>query len=127
MTATRVVTKCEPGSGGSAAVDAITTEVIRNGLNSAAQQMRRALIRHRVLADLYEMVDFAVALYDRRGAPCSPSLSGLADLHGLPRLRDRGGGRRPVGGEKALEPGDILLLQTIPYHDRLSPAGRGDR
>src|SRR5579875_1319801 len=46
--------------------DPITTEVIRHGLNSAANQMKRALIRTAFSPIIYEVLDFAVAIYDRR-------------------------------------------------------------
>src|SRR5438046_9434000 len=44
--------------------DPITTEVIRHGLNSAAEQMKRALVRTAFSPIIYEVLDFAVAIYD---------------------------------------------------------------
>jgi N-methylhydantoinase B len=118
------VTKCEPvaGSDSSAAVDAITTEVIRNGLNSAAQQMRRALIRTAFSPTLYEMIDFAVALYDRE-------VRLLAQSSGLPIFMGSLGyateaAVEAVGGEAALEPGDILLY-NVPYLTGSHPQDAG--
>src|SRR5919198_1470398 len=51
---------------GAVDADPITTEVIRHGLNSAANQMKRALVRTAFTPIIYEVLDFAVALYDRR-------------------------------------------------------------
>ena len=46
-------------------VDAITTEVVRHSLHSAAEQMKRALIRTAFSPIIYDVLDFAVAIYDR--------------------------------------------------------------
>ena len=45
--------------------DPVTTEIVRNSLNSAANQMKRALIRTAFSPIIYEVLDFAVAIYDR--------------------------------------------------------------
>ena len=45
--------------------DPITTEIVRNALNSAANQMKRTLIRASFSPIVYEVLDFAVALYDK--------------------------------------------------------------
>src|SRR5258708_23578796 len=45
--------------------DPITTEIIRHALNSAAKQMKRAVIRTSFSPIIYEALDFAVVLYDR--------------------------------------------------------------
>ena len=45
--------------------DPITTEIIRHALNSAAKQMKRAMIRTSFSPIIYEALDFAVVLYDR--------------------------------------------------------------
>ena len=52
-------------SAGAVDADPITTEVIRHGLDSAANQMKRALIRTAFSPVIYEVLDFAVAIYDR--------------------------------------------------------------
>src|SRR4051812_33715071 len=93
----------------SGAVDAdpITTEVIRHGLNSAAALMKRALMRTAFSPVIYEVLDFAVALYDRQvrllaQAPSMPIFMGTLNFC-VERAVEA------VGGEDALEPGDILL------------------
>ena len=45
-------------------VDPITTEIIRNSLNSAAEQMKRTLVRCSFSPIIYEVLDFASAIYD---------------------------------------------------------------
>ncbi len=98
-------------SGGDDA-DPITTEVIRHGLNSAAEQMKRALIRTAFSPIIYEVLDFAVAIYDRRvrllaQAPSLPFFMGTLSFC-VERAVEA------VGGEEALEPGDIILY-NVPY------------
>jgi N-methylhydantoinase B len=98
----------------SGAVDAdpITTEVIRHGLNSAAEQMKRALIRTAFSPVIYEVLDFAVAIYDRRirmlaQAPSLPFFMGTMNFCVEAAVE-------AVGGEDALSPGDIILY-NYPY------------
>jgi len=92
--------------------DPITTEVIRHGLNSAANQMKRALIRTAFSPIIYEVLDFAVAIYDRRirllaQAPSLPVFMGTMNFCVE-------GAVAAVGGEECLEPGDIILY-NVPY------------
>jgi N-methylhydantoinase B len=95
-----------------ATADPVTTEVIRNGLNSAAEQMKRALIRTAFSPIIYEVLDFAVAIYDRRirllaQAPSLPIFMGTLNFCVEGALEG-------IGGEAALEPGDIILY-NVPY------------
>jgi N-methylhydantoinase B len=99
-------------SDGVAAADPVTTEVIRQGLNSAANQMKRALIRTAFSPVIYEVMDFAVAIYDRRvrllaQAPAIPLFMGTMNFCVEAAVE-------AVGGEDSLEPGDILLY-NVPY------------
>jgi N-methylhydantoinase B len=98
----------------SGAVDAdpITTEIIRHGLNSAAEQMKRALVRTAFSPVIYEVLDFAVAIYDRQirllaQAPSLPFFMGTMNFCVEAAVE-------AVGGEEALEPGDIILYNW-PY------------
>ena len=103
------------GKGASAGLvdaDPITTEVIRNGLNSAANQMKRALIRTSFSPVIYEVLDFAVAIYDREirmlaQAPSLPFFMGTMNFCVEAAVE-------AAGGESALEPGDIVLY-NFPY------------
>ena len=92
--------------------DPITTEVIRHGLNSAAEQMKRALVRTAFSPVIYEVLDFAVAIYDRQvrllaQAPALPLFMGTMSFCVE-------GAVEAVGGKDALEPGDIILY-NVPY------------
>ena len=92
--------------------DPITTEVIRHGLNSAANQMKRALIRTAFSPVIYEVLDFAVAIYDREirmlsQAPSLPFFMGTMNFCVEAAVE-------AVGGEGELEPGDIILY-NFPY------------
>jgi N-methylhydantoinase B len=103
------------GSGmakGTVDADPITTEVIRHGLNSAAEQMKRALVRTAFSPVIYEVLDFAVAIYDRQlrllaQAPSLPLFMGTMNFCVEAAVEG-------VGGEEALEPGDIILY-NYPY------------
>jgi N-methylhydantoinase B len=92
--------------------DPIVTEIIRHGLNSAAEQMKRAMMRTAFSPVIYEVLDFAVAIYDRR-------IRLIGQALGMPHFMSRlGFGIEAtidaVGGEAALEPGDVLF-HNIPY------------
>jgi N-methylhydantoinase B len=102
-------------SGSTVRADLVTTEVIRDGLNAAANQMKRALIRTAFSPVIYEVLDFAVAIYDDQ-------VRLLAQAPSLPMFMGRlsfcvEAAVDAVGGREALSPGDILL-----YND---PFGTG--
>ena len=104
-------------AGGSGAVDAdpVTTEVVRNSLNIAANQMKRAIVRTAFSPCIVEVLDFAVAIYDRRvrmlaQAPSMPIFMGTMNFCVESAVAS-------VGGEENLEPGDIII-----YND---PFGMG--
>jgi N-methylhydantoinase B len=112
MTAEPVVYRTEPGAAGMVDADPVTTEVIRHGLNSAAEQMKRALIRTAFSPIIYEVLDFAVAIYDRQvrllaQAPSLPIFMGTLNFCVQAAVA-------AVGGEEELEPGDIILY-NVPY------------
>lgn len=112
-------------------MDPVTTEVVRNGLVTAAEHMVVALRRMAFSPVIYEMYDFACALFDRRmrvlgqgrGMPLflgtlGPSVEAIVDA---------------VGGEDSVRPGDVLF-STYGYHIGshqqdaavILPAFRGD-
>jgi len=103
-----VVTRAGAGaSAGEVDADPVTTEVIRHGLNSAATQMKQALVRTAFSPIVYEVLDFAVALYD-------PSVRMLAQAPSLPMFMGRlsfcvANAVRAIGGADELEPGDVIL------------------
>ena len=57
-------------------LDAATTQVIRSYLLSAAQEMRRTLVRTAFNPVIYEVLDFGISLYD-------DDLELIADAPGL--------------------------------------------
>ncbi len=92
--------------------DPVTTEILRNALNSAANQMKNTLVRASFSPIIYEVLDFAVALYDRdiRLLAQAPSLPiFMATMNFCIEAAVAG-----VGGEENLEPGDIILY-NLPY------------
>ncbi|MER8569365.1 hydantoinase B/oxoprolinase family protein [Mesorhizobium sp. M0924] len=93
-------------------VDPITTEIIRHSLNSVAEQMKRTLIRTAFSPVIYEVLDFAVSIYDRNvrllaQAPTLPIFMGTLSFCVEAAVKG-------VGGESTLEPGDILYI-NLPY------------
>lgn len=103
------------GSESSAAseADPVVTELIRNSLNSAAGQMKRALIRTSFSPIVYDALDFAVVLYDRKirllaQAPTLPTFMGTMNFCVEAAVQG-------AGGEDKLEPGDALLYNW-PYN-----------
>ena len=92
-------------------IDPITTEVIRHSLHSAAEQMRRALIRTAFSPIIYDVLDFAVAIYDKDKRL-------LSQAPGLPNFLGTMGfcveGAVSAVGEDGLRPGDVILF-NYPY------------
>jgi N-methylhydantoinase B len=92
--------------------DPVTTEIVRHALQSAAEQMKRALIRTSFSPVLYETLDFSAALYDGEvrllaQAPTMPFFMGTLDACVTAAVD-------AVGGEEALNPGDVVLY-NLPY------------
>ncbi len=90
-----------------ASADPVLTEVIRQGLLSAAEQMKIALRRTAFSPIVYDMIDFCCALYDR-------DVRLLAQAQATPLFLGTMGFCvdacvRAVGGEETLEPGDVLF------------------
>src|SRR5205807_6965595 len=92
--------------------DPITTEIVRHALHSAAEQMKRALMRTAFSPIIYDVLDFAVAIYDREQRL-------LSQAPGLPNFLGTMGfcveaAIEAAGGESRLEPGDVILY-NYPY------------
>ncbi|OJU83739.1 MAG: 5-oxoprolinase [Solirubrobacterales bacterium 70-9] len=103
-----------PQAGGRAdeSLDPIVVELIRNGLNSAAEQMKQALVRTSFSPIVYDVLDFAAALYDRdvnlmAQAPSLALFMGTMDACVESSVA-------AVGGVDALEAGDMIVT-TDPY------------
>jgi N-methylhydantoinase B len=100
------------GAAGAVDADPITTEVIRHGLNSAANQIKRALVRTSFSPIIYEVLDFAAVVYDRNfrllaQAPSLPFFMGTMSFCIETAVE-------AVGGVDKLDPGDIILMND-PY------------
>lgn len=109
-------------SSGTQDSDPITTEVVRHALNSAAGQMKWALVQTAFSPIIYEVLDFAVALYDREirllaQAPSLPIFMGTMSFCVEAALEG-------IGGAEMLEPGDIILYNQ-PYGVGSYPHGIG--
>lgn len=90
-----------------AKADPITTEVVRHALNSAANQMKRALVRTSFSPIIYEVLDFAVAIYDKdirllAQAPSLPLFMGTLSFCIDEAVKSN-------GGPQTLNPGDALI------------------
>ncbi len=114
MAAEPVVYRAGRASSGraAAAADPVTTEVIRHGLNSGAEAIKRTLVRTSMSPIIYEVLDFAAVLYDRRmrllaQAPSLPFFMGTMSFCIEAAVEE-------VGGEEHLFPGDIILMND-PY------------
>ena len=102
--------EAHPGLGDGA--DPVTTEIIRQGLNAAADQMKQSLIRTAFSPIIYEALDFAVAFYDAdmcmlAQAPTLPAFMGTLGFCVHEAVEG-------VGGPAALSPGDVILYND-PY------------
>src|SRR6266516_4230073 len=83
--------------------------------------MKRALVRTAFSPIIYEVLDFAVALFDREvrllaQAPSLPMFMGTLSFCVSEAVE-------AVGGEEALEPGDIVLY-NVPYGTGSTSAAR---
>lgn len=93
-------------------IDPIKTEIIRNALNSAANQMKQALCRTAFSPIIYEVLDFASAIYDKdvrllAQAPSLPLFMGTLNFCVEEAVK-------AIGGENNLFEGDIIIYNN-PY------------
>ena len=109
---TIVVTSALPARPREIEVDPVTTEIIRAAMNSAANQMKRALCRTAYSPLIYEVLDFAGGLYDNHyrllaQAPSLPHFMGTLSFCIEEAVKD-------AGGPEKLNQGDILIYNW-PY------------
>ncbi|MEM9285540.1 MAG: hydantoinase B/oxoprolinase family protein [Pseudomonadota bacterium] len=93
-------------------IDPVIVEIVRHSLDSAANQMKRTLIRTSVSPLIYEVLDFAAAIYDKdlrmlSQAPSLPLFMGTLDFCIDAAVKG-------IGGTDNLKPGDVLLYNW-PY------------
>ncbi|MEM6913315.1 MAG: hydantoinase B/oxoprolinase family protein, partial [Pseudomonadota bacterium] len=101
-----------PGRAAERDVDPVVVEIVRHSLDSAANQMKRTLIRTSVSPLIYEVLDFAAAIYDKElrmlsQAPSLPLFMGTLDFCIDAAVKG-------IGGAEKLKPGDVLLYNW-PY------------
>lgn len=92
-------------------MDSTVVSVIQNYLNSAAEEMRRTLIRTAFSPVIYEVLDFGISLYDRE-LQLIADAPGLAFFLGANDYALRKGVAH-VGAEN-LRDGDVVIL-NYPY------------
>ena len=92
-------------------LDGATVEVIGSYLVSAAEEMRRTLIRTAFNPVIYEVLDFGISIYDRE-LDLIAEAPGLAFFLGANDYAIRKG--VAYVGEANLDPGDIVLM-NYPY------------
>jgi len=92
-------------------LDGATIEVIRSYLRSAAEEMRRTLVRTAFNPVIYEVLDFGISIYNHQ-------LDLIADAPGLAFFLGANDYAIRKGieylGKDSLEPGDIALM-NYPY------------
>ncbi len=60
----------ESAAGRTRGLDPVLTEIIRNGLIAATEEMKTNLMRTAYNLIIYEALDFTVGLLDAQGTPC---------------------------------------------------------
>jgi N-methylhydantoinase B len=89
-----------------ASVDPITTQVIRNALIAAAEEMRVTIVKTAYSPLIYEIQDFAVALFSKTGELLAQGTSMPMFLGAMPFIVEYG---LEKFGAEGFRPGDILI------------------
>jgi N-methylhydantoinase B len=100
-----VALKPKPASTGHR-VDPVTTEIVRNGLIAATEEMKTNLMRTAYNMIIYEALDFTVGLFDAQGNTVSIGLGLPMFIRGM---SDTVKTKLNHYGLENLDPGDILL------------------
>ena len=87
-------------------VDPVTTEIVRNGLIAATEEMKTNLMRTAYNMIIYEALDFTVGLFDAQGNTVSIGLGLPMFIRGM---SDTVKTKLNHYGLENLDPGDILL------------------
>src|SRR5215217_4739882 len=87
-------------------IDPVTTEIVRNGLIAATEEMKTNLMRTAYNMIIYEALDFTVGLFDAQGNTVSIGLGLPMFIRGM---SDTVKTKLAHYGPENLEPGDILL------------------
>ena len=86
--------------------DPVTTEIVRNGLIAATEEMKTNLMRTAYNMIIYEALDFTVGLFDAEGNTVSIGLGLPMFIRGM---SDTVKAKLEHYGVENIEPGDILL------------------
>ncbi len=89
-----------------ARVDPVTTEIVRNGLIAATEEMKSNLMRTAYNMIIYEALDFTVGLFDRHGNTLSIGLGLPMFIRGMSETLKA---KIRHFGVDGIEPGDVLL------------------
>ena len=86
--------------------DPVVTEIIRNGMFAATEEMKSNLMRTAYNMIIYEALDFTVGLFDRAGNTVSIGIGLPMFIRGMSNTV-----KRMIGhfGYAGIEPGDVLL------------------
>ena len=87
-------------------IDPVTTEIVRNGLIAATEEMKTNLMRTAYNMIIYEALDFTVGLFDAHGNTVSIGLGLPMFIRGM---SDTVKTKLDHYGVENLDPGDILL------------------
>ena len=97
----------ESAASGTQTIDPVLTEIIRNGLIAATEEMKTNLMRTAYNLIIYEALDFTVGLLDAQGNTVSIGLGLPMFIRGM---SDTAKAKLAhFGGAAGLEPGDVLL------------------
>jgi N-methylhydantoinase B len=91
---------------GKRAVDAVTTEIVRNGVLAVTEEMKTNLMRTAYNMIVYEALDFTVGLYTAEGETVSIGLGLPMFIRGMAETVRA---KLKHFGKDGLEPGDILV------------------
>jgi N-methylhydantoinase B/oxoprolinase/acetone carboxylase alpha subunit len=98
--------KPQRASGRSTDIDPVTTEIVRNSLIAATEEMKTNLMRTAYNMIIYEALDFTVGLFDADGNTISIGLGLPMFIRGM---SDTVKAKLEHFGAENIEPGDILL------------------
>jgi N-methylhydantoinase B len=96
------MTTTEPGK----RHDVVVTEIIRNGMVAATEEMKSNLMRTAYNMIIYEALDFTVGLFDREGNTVSIGIGLPMFIRGMSNTVKR---MIAQYGHGQMEPGDVLL------------------
>ena len=97
----------ESAAGRTRGLDPVLTEIVRNGLIAATEEMKTNLMRTAYNLIIYEALDFTVGLLDAQGNTVSIGLGLPMFIRGM---SDTAKAKLAhFGGAAGLEPGDVLL------------------